>query len=118
MELVLARVRPVVLRYCRARLGPGPAADDIAQEVCLALMAALPCYRERGKPFLSFVYGIATHKLTDARRAAAREHSDPVWEVPEPSGTAGGRRPRCWPPSPPGGQNGYWPCSLPNNARS
>jgi RNA polymerase sigma-70 factor (ECF subfamily) len=53
-ELVLARVRPLVLRYCRARLGPSPAAEDIAQEVCIAVVA-LPGYRNRGKSFPSFV---------------------------------------------------------------
>src|SRR5258705_4245036 len=50
---LLRRVRPMVVRYCRARLGRtgGGAyttADDVAQEVCLAVLNALPRYRDLG----------------------------------------------------------------------
>jgi RNA polymerase sigma-70 factor, ECF subfamily len=65
----------MVLRYCRARLGrisgQYQAADDVAQEVCIALLSALPRYRDIGRPFASFVYGIASHKVADAMRSAA-----------------------------------------------
>lgn len=57
-------------------------ADDVAQEVCLAVLAALPSYRHVGRPFLAFVYGIAAHKVADARRSAARNRAEPVPEVP------------------------------------
>ncbi len=74
-ELV-ARIRPMVVRYCRGRLGRLGGAyttsDDVAQEVCLAVLDALPRYRQVGRPFLAFVFGIAGHKVTDAQRAAAR----------------------------------------------
>ncbi len=84
---LLATVRPIVLRYCRARIGRQErtyaSADDVAQEVCVAILRALPSYRERGRPFLAFVYGIAQHKVADARRAAARNRSEPVAEVPD-----------------------------------
>jgi RNA polymerase sigma-70 factor (ECF subfamily) len=79
---LLEVVRPNVVRYCRARLGP-PAADDVAQEVCLAVLTGLPGYRFQGKPFLAFVYGIASHKVIDAHRAVSRGRSDPVADVPE-----------------------------------
>jgi len=73
---LLAQFRPGVVRYCRARLGGGSglydAADDVAQEVCLAVLAALPRYRDEGRPFAAFVYGIAAHKVADAHRSAAR----------------------------------------------
>ena len=52
--------------------GPYHAADDVAQEVCIAVISALPRYRDMGRPFVSFVFGIASHKLADAQRAAAR----------------------------------------------
>ncbi len=72
----LARLRPAVLRYCRARLGRTgtsyDVADDVAQEVCVAVLAALPRYRDEGKPLAAFVFGVAAHKVSDARRAAAR----------------------------------------------
>jgi RNA polymerase sigma-70 factor, ECF subfamily len=87
IRTVLATVRPIVVRYCRARLGAaqrsGVSADDVAQEVCLAVMTALPRYRDQGRPFLAFVYGIAAHKVADAHRAAARDLSHPVESVPE-----------------------------------
>jgi RNA polymerase sigma-70 factor (ECF subfamily) len=79
---LLEVVRPNVVRYCRARLGP-PAADDVAQEVCLAVLTGLPGYRFQGKPFLAFVYGIAAHKVIDAHRAATRTRWDLDVEVPD-----------------------------------
>jgi RNA polymerase sigma-70 factor (ECF subfamily) len=58
-------------------------ADDVAQEVCLAVLTALPGYRDQGRPFLAFVYGIAAHKVADAHRAASRNRSEPVAELPD-----------------------------------
>ncbi|MGB8255321.1 MAG: RNA polymerase sigma factor ShbA, partial [Pseudonocardiaceae bacterium] len=58
-------------------------ADDVAQEVCLAVLTALPSYRDQGRPFLAFVYGIASHKVADAHRSSARNRSEPVPEVPD-----------------------------------
>ncbi|SDZ29243.1 RNA polymerase sigma-70 factor, ECF subfamily [Micromonospora pattaloongensis] len=73
---LLTEVRPGLVRYCRARLGRiGGAyttADDVAQDVCLAVLRALPRYREQGVPFSAFVFGIAAHKVVDAQRAALR----------------------------------------------
>jgi RNA polymerase sigma-70 factor, ECF subfamily len=84
---VLRWIRPLVLRYCRARVGSQEktfaSADDVAQEVCLAVFAALPSYRDQGRPFLAFVYGIAAHKVADAHRSAARNRAEPVPEVPD-----------------------------------
>ncbi|MGS2618586.1 RNA polymerase sigma factor ShbA [Micromonospora sp. LZ34] len=76
MAALLTDVRPGLVRYCRARLGRiGGAyttADDIAQEICLAVLRALPRYRDQGVPFSAFVYAIAGHKVADAQRLAAR----------------------------------------------
>ncbi|MFD1149607.1 sigma-70 family RNA polymerase sigma factor [Saccharothrix hoggarensis] len=84
---VLAAVRPLVVRYCRARVGRQEralaSADDVAQEVCVAVLTALPTYRDHGRPFLAFVYGIAAHKVADAHRAASRNRAEPVPEVPD-----------------------------------
>jgi RNA polymerase sigma-70 factor (ECF subfamily) len=75
IDSLLRQIRPMVLRYCRARLGRvsghHQVADDVAQEVCIALVSALPRYRDMGRPFASFVYGIASHKVADAMRSAA-----------------------------------------------
>ncbi|WP_232663517.1 RNA polymerase sigma factor ShbA [Pseudonocardia sp. TRM90224] len=87
IEHLLAVIRPVVVRYCRARLGRTDrswvAADDVAQEVLAAVFSALPGYRQQGKPFLAYVYGIAARKLVDAHRAAARRPAVPVADIPE-----------------------------------
>ena len=84
---VLSNDRPLVVRYCRARLGrfdrSSVSADDVAQEVCLAVLTALPGYRVQGRPFLAFVYGIASHKVIDAHRAATRNRAEPVSDVPD-----------------------------------
>jgi RNA polymerase sigma-70 factor, ECF subfamily len=58
--------------------------------VCMAVLTALPSYRVQGKPFLAFVYGIASHKVIDAHRAVSRGKSDPVADVPESVSTEAG----------------------------
>ena len=84
--VLLAQVRPSLVRYCRARLGRAhgsyEAADDVAQEVLLAVLTALPRYRDEGRPFAAFVYGVAAHKVADHHRAAVRRPM-PVADVPE-----------------------------------
>jgi RNA polymerase sigma-70 factor, ECF subfamily len=94
VRTILTYVRPLVVKYCRARVGRQErsfgSADDVAQEVCLAVLKALPTYRDQGRPFLAFVYGIAAHKVADAHRAVARNRADPMLEVPEmPESSAG-----------------------------
>ncbi|WP_133906142.1 RNA polymerase sigma factor ShbA [Actinophytocola oryzae] len=87
-ERLLAAVRPFVVRYVRSRIGRGAgmfeSADDVAQDVCVAVLRALPAYQDRGRPFLAFVYGIAAHKVADFWRARARMRDEPYAEVPEP----------------------------------
>ena len=84
---VLRWIRPLVLRYCRNRVGGREStfasADDLAQEVCIAALTALPGYHYQGQQFLAFVYGIAAHKIADACRSAARNRADPVPDVPD-----------------------------------
>lgn len=76
IDTLLRQIRPMVVRYCRARLsrisGHYQAADDVAQEVCIAVLSALPRYQDMGRPFAAFVFGIASHKVADAMRSAAR----------------------------------------------
>ncbi len=79
-DSLIREVRPMVVRYCRARLSRassygqyyGQYSDDVAQEVCIALLAALPRYEDLGRPFAAFVFGIAAHKVADALRACTR----------------------------------------------
>ncbi|MEH0841233.1 RNA polymerase sigma factor ShbA [Micromonospora sp. CPCC 205711] len=83
---LLTDVRPRLVRYCRARLGRiGGAyttADDVAQEVCLAVLKALPRYRQQGRPFSAFVFAVAAHKVVDAQRAAVRDSAVTVTDTP------------------------------------
>jgi RNA polymerase sigma-70 factor (ECF subfamily) len=86
VEALLERVRTIAHRYSWARLSAYPGglqlADDVAQDICLAVFRALPDYRDRGRPFEAFVHGIASRKVADARRALAR-HPLPTAELPE-----------------------------------
>ena len=86
-ERLLAEIHPLVLRYCRGRLGRQEtvigSADDVAQDVCLAVVNALPGYTLRGLSFRAFVYGIAAHKVTDAFRAIGRNRAEPMADLPD-----------------------------------
>lgn len=86
-DRLLSEIHPMVLRYCRGRLGRQEtvvgSADDVAQEVCLAVVNALAGYTVKGLSFRAFVYGIAAHKVTDAFRAIGRNRADPVADLPD-----------------------------------
>ena len=91
---LLALIHPLVLKYCRARLGRQESlmgsADDVAQDVCMAVVSALPNYQLKGLSFRAFVYGIAAHKVTDAFRAIGRNRTEPVADLPDGPVTADG----------------------------
>ena len=76
MHDLLGVVRPAVLRYCRYKLGTyaggRDAADDAAQETCLAVALVLSSYTPLGPPFSSWVYAIAGHKIADSQRRSGR----------------------------------------------
>ncbi|MER5619694.1 MULTISPECIES: sigma-70 family RNA polymerase sigma factor [Streptosporangium] len=86
IESLIAQLRPMVVRYCRGRLGRVSGqyhiADDVAQEVCIAVLSALPRYRDMGRPFASFVFGIASHKVADALRSSVRS-AVPTQDLPD-----------------------------------
>jgi len=76
LNALIAAVRPAVFKYCRYRLatyaGGLDAADDVAQETCVAVLRALPGYQQQGAPFAAFVYAIASNKVADAQRRFSR----------------------------------------------
>jgi RNA polymerase sigma-70 factor (ECF subfamily) len=80
-------IHPIVLSFCRARLGRQEtvlgAADDVAQEVALAVVRALSEYVPRGLSFRSFVYAVTAHKIADAFRTMGRNRVDPVADTPD-----------------------------------
>ncbi|WP_373864643.1 sigma-70 family RNA polymerase sigma factor [Nocardia vaccinii] len=87
-------VHPLVRRYCAARLGSGGnlqlTADDVAQEICLATVQAIPRYRDQGKTFLAFVYGISANKVADAFRRAGQHTAYPMADLPDQPSTSPG----------------------------
>ncbi|MDY5784567.1 MULTISPECIES: sigma-70 family RNA polymerase sigma factor [unclassified Corynebacterium] len=88
---IIRLIHPPVLRYARARIGGGrtPTADDVAQEICLAVATSIGRYVDTGRPFMAFVYGIAFNKVADAHRAMARDRISPTDEVPDQEYTGG-----------------------------
>ena len=85
MQQVMRIIHPQVLRYCRARIGGGktPTAEDVAQEVCLAVASSVQKFVDRGRPFMAFVYGIAFNKVADAHRFMGKDRLHPSEEIPE-----------------------------------
>jgi RNA polymerase sigma-70 factor (ECF subfamily) len=81
IERLLAAIRPFVVHYCRARIGrvgqSFAAADNLAQQVCMAVLTRLPAFPAGGRPFLAFVYAIAADRADQASQggvAGARLH--------------------------------------------
>ncbi len=93
-EELLVRLRPGLVRYCRARLGRTDgsygSADDVAQEVCTAVFTSLESWTPSGRPFAAWAYGVAAHKVADAQRASYRERTRPVEQLPDVADPAAG----------------------------
>ncbi|MEU2126458.1 sigma-70 family RNA polymerase sigma factor [Nocardia niwae] len=91
---IIRIVHPLVRRYCGARLGNTAhlqvTADDVVQEVLLATVNAIPRYRDQGKSFLAFVYGIAANKVADAFRRSQQHPAYPTADVPDRASAAAG----------------------------
>lgn len=85
LQEVIRIVHPVVLRYARARISGSktPTAEDVAQEICLAVATSTGSYVDQGRPFMAFVYGIASNKVADAHRAISRDRLMPTETIPE-----------------------------------
>lgn len=87
LNLLVTAVRVAVHRYTRARLltysGGAEVAEDVTQEVCLAVVDVLPRYQDTGAPFAALVYAIASNKVADAQRRYARTPFQVVDELPD-----------------------------------
>ena len=62
------RYRDQVFRYCHARSRSESEAEDLLSEVFLKAMESLGRYRERGVPFLAFLYRVARNASIDRSR--------------------------------------------------
>lgn len=67
LDQVLSQIRPVIVRYCRARIGRRRRsfgiADAVATRILQAVLGALPVNR---KPLLALVYGVAVAMVDEA----------------------------------------------------
>jgi RNA polymerase sigma-70 factor (ECF subfamily) len=84
---LLDRIRGPVLWQCRARMNGGAIGqqtpEDVAQEVLIAVCGALGRFRPAETRWMAFVYGIVRNKVIDAFRAAGRDRSEAVEQLPD-----------------------------------
>jgi RNA polymerase sigma-70 factor (ECF subfamily) len=62
---LMAVVQPAVLRYCRARLGSGDIATELARRVCRSVAATLPHLPDFPSSVHAFVHHIALELVDD-----------------------------------------------------
>jgi RNA polymerase sigma-70 factor (ECF subfamily) len=75
-DWIFDRFYPTVLRYCAARLGGGPLAEDAAQDVFVASVSALSRLRDRSEAGVEgWLLGIARFKCVDRIRTRRRERA-------------------------------------------
>lgn len=73
LDTLLRDVRRAVLRYATAQRVSREDAEDLAQEVCLAVVKIVPRWRETGRSMWAFVFAVTRNKLTDGVRRQARQ---------------------------------------------
>jgi RNA polymerase sigma-70 factor, ECF subfamily len=71
-ELVYRRYQHVVYRFARAMTGRPDAAEDVTQEVFIALIKELPRYDSARAGFTTYLYGIARNLSRDRWRRTRR----------------------------------------------
>lgn len=87
---LLRAYRPRIYRYCRARLTDHETAEDVTQEVCVALMQALPRHRHAEHSLAAFVFGIAANKIAMAHRSRYRRREEATDHPPDRADSATG----------------------------
>ncbi len=70
-----------IARYACVRIGDRAAAEDIAGEVFLKALKALPSYREKGLPMSAWLFRIAHNLVVDFLRRKSKEHSVTLEEI-------------------------------------
>ena len=72
LDQIVRAYRPAVYRYCRSRLWDHETAEDVTQEVVLAMVQALPRHRSETHTLGAFVFGIAANHVAQAYRTRAK----------------------------------------------
>jgi RNA polymerase sigma-70 factor (ECF subfamily) len=62
----------IIYRYVMLRLGSAQAAEDVASQVFLGMVRGLGRYRDEGKPFVAWLYGIAQKQIAFHLRGQSR----------------------------------------------
>lgn len=83
LERLLARTRPQIHRYVLSRLVDRASAEDVTQEVAMAVVAGLHRYVDTGRSPLAWMFGIAANKVSEAHRAGGRRRESLVEVPPE-----------------------------------
>lgn len=77
----LEELRPKVLRYCASRLADVETAQDVTQEVLLAVHVA--SVRDPSLDVTPYAFGVASNKVADVYRTRSRRPEHLTHEVPE-----------------------------------
>ncbi len=73
-EALIREIRPAVLRYVLARGLSDHDADDVTQDVCVAVLQAVDRWRNEGHSVWAVVFAIVRHKLADRGRQQRRQN--------------------------------------------
>jgi RNA polymerase sigma-70 factor (ECF subfamily) len=66
--------------YVMRRVGNADLAQDITQKCFLRAYEAMPRYREQGKPYLAFLYRIASNEITSEWRKSGKVKTEEIEE--------------------------------------
>ncbi|MEI7741354.1 MAG: RNA polymerase sigma factor [bacterium] len=66
--------------YVARRTADAEAAHDVTQKTFMAAYEALPKYRETGKPYLAFLYRIASNEITNEWRKHGKIKTEEIAE--------------------------------------
>jgi RNA polymerase sigma-70 factor (ECF subfamily) len=75
-----------IARYAYARTGDRASSEDIASEVFVKALKALPSYRERGLPMGAWLFRIARNLVVDFLRQRSKKQTVPLEGLDLPSG--------------------------------
>lgn len=83
LERLLVRTRPQIHRYVLSRLVDRASAEDVTQEVAMAVVSGLHRYVDTGRSPLAWMFGIAANKVNEVHRAGGRRRESLVDEPPD-----------------------------------
>ncbi len=81
----IVRFEGRLIAFVDKGLGDRAAAEDVVQETFTAFLESLPNYDDARSALDTFLYAIASHKLTDARRRAGSRPAIPLF-LPDDEG--------------------------------